>query len=204
MSDKSLPPNDSPLTPFGYMQESIATWTNFNRRAGELFLQHAGKSAATSEDEETVTAELLRTFSDFNLRHWQNTARLLDSMPGWMRMPQSMAGAALTDWFDTMRRSSMEAKAPKTAAPEAPFKAPVTLPAPDGTADDLTRIKGIGPKLSAKLNEIGIYHFKQIADWSEPEAAWVEDYLSFNGRVMRENWITQARGLTANGKTTLH
>ncbi|MDJ0920073.1 MAG: hypothetical protein QNI84_03030 [Henriciella sp.] len=205
MSQQSLPPSERPLTPFGYMQESFSIWVDFNRRAGELFIQHTTATrAVTSDEEDTVTAELLRTFSDFNLRHWQNTARLLDSMPGWMRMPQVMTGAAMTDWFDELRRAQTEFVVAPAATDENEFTAPASLTAPDGDADDLTRIKGIGPKLSAKLNDIGIFHFKQIADWSQTDAAWVEDYLSFKGRVMRENWIAQARGFTANGKATLH
>ncbi|MEM9939678.1 MAG: hypothetical protein AAF768_12570 [Pseudomonadota bacterium] len=204
MSDQFLPPKDSPLTPFGYMQESFSAWTDFNRRAGELFLQHAGKRPASSEEEETITAELLRTVSDLNLRHWQNTARLLDSMPGWMQMPQVMTGAAMTDWFDGLRRSGPQPTVQVTPPVQDIFQAPTTLPAPEGKADDLTKIKGIGEKLSARLNDLGIYHFKQIADWTDPQTAWVEDYLSSKGRVTRENWVAQARGFAANGKATLH
>jgi NADH-quinone oxidoreductase subunit E len=59
----------------------------------------------------------------------------------------------------------------------------------------LTEIKGIGPKLSERLNELGIYHFDQIAGWSEAQAEWIEDQLAFKGKVRREGWIDQARQL---------
>ena len=78
------------------------------------------------------------------------------------------------------------------------------LPSPEGPADDLTRITGIGPKLSARLNDLGIYHFKQIAAWTKTEAQWVDEYLAFKGRVGREKWIKQARALTANGSALIH
>src|SRR6056297_1340009 len=49
---------------------------------------------------------------------------------------------------------------------------PEVLSAPrDGQADDLKQIKGIGPKLETMLNEMGFYHFDQIAGWSADEVA---------------------------------
>lgn len=167
----------------------------------------AGRKQALDSDTETLASELLRTVSDLNLRHWQNTARFLESMPAWMRVPNTMAGSALVDWFDNFKQApqtgfAMQAQ-PATDANEG-LVPPQTLPAPKGKADDLTRIKGIGPKLSARLNELGIYHFKQIANWSDTEALWVDEFLSFKGRVAREDWISQARSLSANGAATLH
>jgi predicted flap endonuclease-1-like 5' DNA nuclease len=66
----------------------------------------------------------------------------------------------------------------------------------DGQPDDLKRIKGIGPQNEARLNALGIYHYDQIAGWTTDEARWVSSYLAFPGRIERENWIEQARGLT--------
>ena len=57
----------------------------------------------------------------------------------------------------------------------------------DGKADNLKEIKGIGPKLEAMLNEMGFYHFDQIAGWSAQEIAWVNANLKgFKGRVTRD------------------
>ncbi|MBU2582306.1 MAG: NADH-quinone oxidoreductase subunit NuoE [Alphaproteobacteria bacterium] len=69
-----------------------------------------------------------------------------------------------------------------------------------GTADDLKRISGVGPKLERTLNELGIYHFDQIAAWTPEAVAWVDDYLSFKGRIGREGWIAQAKALAAEKK----
>ncbi len=72
----------------------------------------------------------------------------------------------------------------------------------DGKADDLKKIKGVGPKLETLLNELGFYHFDQIAGWSAEEVAWVDDNLKgFKGRVSRDNWIEQARLLATGGET---
>ena len=70
----------------------------------------------------------------------------------------------------------------------------------DGQADDLKKIKGIGPKLEAQCNELGFYHFDQIAAWTEEEVAWVDSHLEgFSGRVTRDEWVSQARLLAQGG-----
>ncbi|MEM9054314.1 MAG: hypothetical protein AAGB16_03225 [Pseudomonadota bacterium] len=215
MSGENLPEDETPITPVEYWMESVAAWRDFSRDAGSLWMERMSKfqpiaPSETDPTEDTVTTDLLRMMSDLNLRHWQNMARLLSGMPAWTHLPSTTAGSALVDWFDRMQRDSMVMTASfervdsdPTVAME-PVKRPLSLTAPEGTPDDLTRIKGIGPKLSAKLNELGIYHFRQIAHWDEDEAAWVDDYLSFKGRVGREQWIAQAQSLSANGAGSLH
>src|SRR5690606_23763639 len=71
------------------------------------------------------------------------------------------------------------------------------LDKPIGKPDDLTRITGIGPKLSSDLNEIGVFHLWQIAAWSETEAKLVDEKLSAKGRIGRDRWVEQARMLSA-------
>ena len=76
---------------------------------------------------------------------------------------------------------------------------PATLEAPRaGGADDLKRIKGVGPKLEDLLHGMGYYHFDQIAQWGAAEVAWVDQNLKgFKGRVSRDNWVAQAKTLAA-------
>ena len=71
----------------------------------------------------------------------------------------------------------------------------------DGQADDLKMIKGVGPKLEETLNELGIYHYDQIANWSRDHIDWVDNFLSFKGRIDREDWLAQAAQL-ARGEET--
>ncbi|MGI9506875.1 MAG: hypothetical protein ACR2RE_27865 [Geminicoccaceae bacterium] len=79
---------------------------------------------------------------------------------------------------------------------------PEGLSAPrGGTADDLKKISGVGPKLEKTLNGLGIFHFSQIADFTPDHVAWVDKYLRFKGRIERENWIEQAKVLAAGGET---
>ena len=74
---------------------------------------------------------------------------------------------------------------------------PAGLKAPKGEADDLKKIGGVGPKLESTLNELGIYHFWQIGEFTPDNVAWVDNYLSFKGRIDRDDWIGQAKALAA-------
>ncbi|MEM9549886.1 MAG: hypothetical protein AAGA05_01855 [Pseudomonadota bacterium] len=80
--------------------------------------------------------------------------------------------------------------------------APETLTGPrDGGADDLKKLKGVGPKLEETLNGLGFYHFDQIATWTDAEVAWVDTRLKFKGRIERDGWIDQAKILASGGET---
>lgn len=73
------------------------------------------------------------------------------------------------------------------------------LDAADGPADDLGRIKGIGPKIAARLQELGVFHYRQIAAWTPGQLAVVDLQLgNFQGRPERDQWQAQAR-LLADG-----
>jgi predicted flap endonuclease-1-like 5' DNA nuclease len=62
--------------------------------------------------------------------------------------------------------------------------------------DDLKEIKGVGPAIEKTLNDLGIYHFNQIAEMSEYDIDRVARQLKgFRSRIYRENWIGQARDL---------
>jgi NADH-quinone oxidoreductase subunit E len=92
---------------------------------------------------------------------------------------------------------------PETGAPaqaaeaEAEAREPQRLDAPrgGGAPDDLKKISGVGPKLEAELNDMGFFHFDQIAAWTPEQVAWVDARLSFKGRIERDDWIAQARAL---------
>jgi predicted flap endonuclease-1-like 5' DNA nuclease len=72
---------------------------------------------------------------------------------------------------------------------------PERLAGPQGRADDLKLISGIGPSIEKMLNGLGIYHFRQIAAFTPANVAWVDQRLRFRGRIAREDWIGQAQAL---------
>ncbi len=86
---------------------------------------------------------------------------------------------------------------PTTAPTPAPASAAfASAPAADGS--DLTRIKGLGPKLAARLQELGVTSIGQIAAWSDADVARIDAELGrFSGRIERDDWRAQARLLEA-------
>lgn len=69
-------------------------------------------------------------------------------------------------------------------------------PSPRDNRDDLKMIKGVGPAIEKTLNEMGIFHFRQIADMREYEIDRVARRLKgFHSRIYREDWIGQARAI---------
>ncbi|MEP9387352.1 ATP-binding cassette domain-containing protein [Mesorhizobium sp. KR9-304] len=83
----------------------------------------------------------------------------------------------------------------RTAAAHGPLVSNVLAAPRGGTADKLTLIKGIGPVNESKLHEHGIFHFDQIAAWTQADIEAVEAYLAFDGRIAREDWVGQAKVL---------
>ena len=81
------------------------------------------------------------------------------------------------------------------AAPVAALAGPLRLSAPrNGVADDLKQLEGVGPAMEKLVNEMGFYHFDQIAAWTDAEIAWVDENLEgFKGRVSRDEWVRQAQ-----------
>lgn len=73
---------------------------------------------------------------------------------------------------------------------------PIDLtPAPDGS---LTQLKGLGPKVQARLAELGITTVGQIAALDAGAAQALDARLgAFTGRMGRDRWIEQARFLAA-------
>lgn len=70
---------------------------------------------------------------------------------------------------------------------------PLQVDRPTSGGDDLTAITGIGPRIGEVLNSLGIWTFAQIAEWLPEHETWIENHLSFKGRVSRENWVGQAK-----------
>lgn len=149
----------------------------------------------------------------------------LSSLTGGERISDFNASVALArEIGDTVKRITGDEPQPWTPPlqPEAPSEAPDIdnsdlsetvaepaparpsgIPGPRGEgADDLTLIKGVGPKLEELLNSLGFFHLDQLAAWTPAEIAWVDENLEgFKGRVTRDAWVEQARQLAEEGST---
>jgi predicted flap endonuclease-1-like 5' DNA nuclease len=111
-------------------------------------------------------------------------------------LPELSAEAAIVASAAAVASASEAAGlATATEPAEAPGK-PSGIAAPRlGVKDDLTHIIGILPIIETALNNLGLYHFDQIAELSDDNAGWIENHLGIAGRIAREHWREQARGL---------
>lgn len=67
------------------------------------------------------------------------------------------------------------------------------LPGASGPPDDLTMLKGVGPKFAALLNDLGIRRFDQLARLSEGDLDRLDQHLgAFRGRLQRDQVPLQA------------
>ena len=73
-----------------------------------------------------------------------------------------------------------------------------------GARDDLKQIRGVGPKLEGLLHDHGVTRFAQIAAWTDADIDQFADKIgSMGGRVRSDDWVSQARTLTAGGTTEI-
>lgn len=108
---------------------------------------------------------------------------------GWL-IAAFLVGAVFGAWLVLYltRRKPSESSPARTDKPQ-PLSNPPQQP------DDLKKIKGVGPAIEKALHGIGIYQFKQVADLSPSNIAWIDENLDFPGRVRRDDWVGQARQL---------
>lgn len=65
----------------------------------------------------------------------------------------------------------------------------------------VTMLKGLGPKVAARLGELGITTIGQLAALDDDRAAALDSQLgAFAGRMGRDRWLEQARFLAADDK----
>ena len=120
------------------------------------------------------------------------------------------AGRAITLYCDLIARAAIDgiersqgASGVDVGASETPPEEDLSVPAttfrgidaPRGEADDLKRITGISPKIEQRLNDLGVYHFWQFADFDAGTIATLDKTLDTKGRIVRDDWVAQAKKL---------
>ena len=64
--------------------------------------------------------------------------------------------------------------------------------------DDLKQIRGIGPFIEKKLNHLGIFTYRQIANFTPEDEKKVNEVIEFfPGRIRRDQWVAQCRKRTS-------
>lgn len=183
------------------------------------------KAALAVSSQNTVTEKTTEADDTYALE-WQNRylaarVKYLDSRLADMSDDKSEAGALTTAAVATTvaatavasnaskpkkkeaTATTKKASANKStaAAKQAPKPKVLYTDGPtDGDPDDLKAIKGIGPKFEKDLNDKGVYYYRQIAAWKRKDVDMVEGIIdSFPGRIDRDEWIPQAKGLAKGG-----
>lgn len=101
---------------------------------------------------------------------------------------------------DVLDEGAAPAERNKALIDSAPAARQEPRPAAKAAAggDDLTRIKGLGPKLAALLGDLGVTSFAQVAAWDDREIERIDAQLGrFQGRITRDDWVGQAKLLAA-------
>jgi predicted flap endonuclease-1-like 5' DNA nuclease len=63
--------------------------------------------------------------------------------------------------------------------------------------DDLTALKGVGPKLAQALQDAGVTSYAQIAKWGAADIAWADENIAgARGRAVKNDWVAQAASLS--------
>ena len=76
------------------------------------------------------------------------------------------------------------------------------LPGPRGVADDLKKLPGVSPAIEKQLNDLGIFHFSQIAELNEKAAHNVGEEVGLPGRV---DWLgRQGQGIDGGVTQSRH
>ena len=117
------------------------------------------------------------------------------------KAPELLKGEPIgSDAKKTRPAAKSGGSAPAAAVPplDSPDR-PVGMEKPE-KPDDLKLIAGVGPKIERTLNDLGIHTFAQIASWKKAERNWIDSYLSFHGRVERDDWVKQAKALAKGGE----
>ncbi|MFW6413612.1 MAG: helix-hairpin-helix domain-containing protein, partial [Oceanicaulis sp.] len=105
--------------------------------------------------------------------------------------PDAKSGLAMTA---PMQAPGADA-GPLTDGPQGETSAGPGTPETGG-GDELTRIKGLGPRAAEKLSGAGITSFAQIAAWTEEDVARYDALIAGRGRIARDDWVGQAKTLS--------
>ncbi|MFA9201296.1 MAG: helix-hairpin-helix domain-containing protein [Cypionkella sp.] len=161
--------------------------------------------------------------NEFVVAHWPALligASLLLTLLWWVVVATRRTRVAL-DRRDTLDEGAAPAARNQALIDAAPAAAPLPPMVPEAVgaagiavaaaAEDaqlaaaergqLTQIKGLGPKLAATLESLGVTSLAQIAAWDEDEIDRIDARLGrFQGRIRRDAWVEQARLLTSGDR----
>jgi small subunit ribosomal protein S2 len=70
------------------------------------------------------------------------------------------------------------------------------LPGPRGAPDDLKKLHGVSPQIEKQLNDLGFFHYTQVAGLNAKDAHHLGETVGLPGRI--ETWVSEAKALSAD------
>lgn len=121
--------------------------------------------------------------------------------------PAKKAPMTATPKTATSKTATSKTAAPKTstgaprggaagARPAAAKSRAAARKAAAAERDDLKKISGIGPRLETVLNERGVSRYADLAGLSKAALNKLDAELGLEGRVIRDDWVGQAKALS--------
>lgn len=204
-----MPQKDETLFHYWASFSPLAPWVGVDWRFAPLFKTEAAATATkvakkSVKSASQVTREASKIASDSvaksTARAGKTAAKVVETAKETTVIASKAVAESAAETQETLQKAAVEAQdAVQKAAVEAveimskPAKLFATPPA---KVDDLTLIRGVGPKLAKELNALGVYTFEQIARFTEANLEWADANLStIKGRPMRDDWVGQATAL---------
>ena len=164
-----------------------------SRTESAVWPQVATAAVATDADDR-VGREKARIIRSLEAEAWSLRDKLADRDPASIelealrRQHRELAPALDDALREAARYRQLVVDIENNAPP------PILLGAAE--PDDLKLIVGIGPVLERMLHNLGVGTFRQIARWTDSDVAEFDAKLpEFPGRIVRDQWVTQARAL---------
>ncbi len=169
---------------------------NANKTIDELRSSNNGSKPKMDQ----LAADLRSKSESFSalIREHDALSKTLDSRSKLLVAAQTAATAVQTEHATLQKthsdlvaqlnslRTQLEQSKRGTIPPRQYSKPPIN-------PDNIKHIFGVGPALESTLNNLGIYHFKQVALWTEADIDFFDKQLhEFHGRIRRENWVRSA------------
>lgn len=126
------------------------------------------------------------------MSRWREATNL-EAMMGMMTLQTQTAVEAAQATVGLAEEAVDAAEPTVEATVAALMPEPVAEIAPEPEPDDLTVLKGVGPKLAIKLAERGINRFAHVAELTQDVIADLDAELMLLGRIERDDWIGQAK-----------
>ncbi len=132
-------------------------------------------------------------------RQHKTVLRVLDILTGGAKAPKTVPAKTAAP-----KKAAVEKAAPKAAATKSSTTIDASslglsvelLSAPNGKADNLTKLSAIGKVGEKKLNDIGIFHYSQMAQITAEDAIKLDEAYTFKGDLPVDVWVKELKELT--------